>query len=279
MKQRAWSAGLLGSILLAAAPSAAFAQDPPPPPPMGGDETGAGAGYPADLPARPLVLPEGMLEVDASVRVPTNDNVDFFDYMILSMLARYSLGTVEPFVGLDLALIKPDGADTLQTLLAGARAPVGPGAAKGTFFLFAPGGDDETTAFEIDGSYEYKHHLNDQFAAIGEGGLAYYNLSSSDPLGGGDLSLYAIYLFARATGQIKLTPEASLEAGLLLSLPIADGGSVGGMDVDPDTDTLVGFHGMGLYNLGQFDIYGRLEVRDEADTTTTLVVGALFRPL
>lgn len=275
MKLLAGSFATLGSILLAAAP--ALAQPPPPPVPM--EDPVSTGGYPADLPGRPLMLPEGMAEVDASFRIPTNEAIDFFDLVLLTVSGRYSLGTVEPFFGVDLAIYKPDGVEVLQTLFAGARAAVGPGAAKGTFFLFGPGGDDETTTFEIDGSYEYKHHVNEQFAAVAEGGLAFSSLSGTDPFSGEDLSLTAIYLFGRGAGQIKLTPEISAEAGMLLSVPISSSASIGGRDVDVDSDTVVQFHGMGLYNVGTFDVYGRLDIRDTSDTTTMFTVGVLARPL
>jgi hypothetical protein len=277
MELLAGSFALFVSILLAAAP--ARAQPPPPPPPPMEDPAGVPAGgYPADLPSRPLLLPKSQVEIDANFRIPTNDAIDFIDLVILGLQARYSLGTIEPFVGMDLAIYKPDGVDVLQSIYGGARAAVGPGAIKGTLFLLGPGGDDEVTEIEFDGSYEYKHHLNEQFAAVAEGGLAFYNASDSST--GMDASLTIISLFARGAGQIKITPEMSAEAGLLLSFPLSANLTVDGNEIDVETDTLVGFHGMGMYNVGKFDVYGRLDVRDVGDTTTTIVtVGVLARPM
>jgi hypothetical protein len=277
MKLLAGSFALFGSILLAAAP--ALAQPPPPPPVPMEDPAGTPTGgYPADLPSRPLLLPASQAEIDANFRIPTNDAIDFFDLVILGLSARYSLGTVEPFVGMDLAIYKPDGVDVLQSIYGGARAAVGPGALKGVLFILGPGGDDEVTELEFDGSYEYKHHINPQFAAVAEGGLAFYN--ASDSSAGADASLTVISLFGRGAGQIKITPEMSAEAGLLVSLPLSATLTVDGNDVDVDTETLIGFHGMGMYNVGKFDVYGRLDIRDVGDETTTIVtVGVLARPM
>lgn len=279
MKLLAGSFALLGSILLAAAP--ALAQPPPPPVPM--EEETATGGYPADLPGRPLLLPASQAEVDINFRMPIVDqpepfdDTEFFDLVLLGISARYSLGTIEPFFGVDLAIYKPDDVDVLQTIFAGARAAVGPGALKGTFFLFTPGGDDEVTEIEVDGSYELKHKFNPQFAAIGEGGLAFYNASGGV---GQDASLTIISLFGRGTGQVKVTPEVSLQAGLLVSVPVSATLTVDGNEIDVETESLIGLHGMGLYNVGKFDVYGRLDYRDSGDfSDTTVTVGLLARPM
>jgi hypothetical protein len=36
---------------------------------------------------------------------------------------------------------------------------------------------------------------------------------------------------------------------------------------------------MGLYNVGKFDVYGRLDVQDRADTVTMVTIGVLARPM
>lgn len=275
MKLLAGSFALFGSILLAAAP--ARAQPPPPPPPPIEDPAGAATGgYPADLPGRPILLPQSQLEIDARFAIPTDDETDFFDLVVLGIDARYNLGTIEPFAGIDLAIYKPDNIDVLAGINAGSRFGVGPGAAKAAFFLISPGTDsDGFQEIELDASYEYKHHVNQQFAAFAEGGLA-YNSATIRGITPDDLTLSLLSLFARGHGQIKVTPELSGEAGILLSLPLSASSNMGEVDTP---DPLFGFHGMGLYNVGKFDVYGRLDILDRDETVTVVTVGVLARPM
>lgn len=273
MKLLAGSFVALGSILLAAATARA---QPPPPPPVPMEDPASPGGYPADLPGRPLILPSGMAEIDASFRIPTDDSIEFFDLVLLTVSGRYSAGTVEPFVGVDLAIYKPDGVDVLASVFGGARAAVGPGAVRGAAFFFSPGTDDGYQELEVDGAYEYKHLVNDQVAIVAEGGLA-FNSATFTGITADDLTITAFSLFGRGAGQIKLTPELSGEAGMVLSVPLTT--SSNDDTVEADLDTLFGFHGMGLYNVGPFDVYGRLDVRDRGDTTTIFTVGVLARPL
>jgi hypothetical protein len=276
MKLLAGSFVVLGSILLAAVP--ALAQPPPPPPVPMEDPAGTPTGgYPADLPGRPLLLPASQAEIDVNFRIPTDDVIDFFDLVLLGVQARYNLGTVEPFVGVDLAIYKPDGVDVLAAINAGSRFAIGPGAAKAAFFFFSPGTDDGYQELELDGSYEYKHHINPQFAVVAEGGLA-YNSGTFTGITPDDLVISVFSLFARGAGQIKITPELSGEAGILLSLPLATSTNDDTIEAE-NPDPLFGFHGMGLYNVGKFDVYGRLDVRDRDGSTTIVTVGVLARPM
>jgi hypothetical protein len=79
-----------------------------------------------------------------------------------------------------------------------------------------------------------------------------------------------------------VTPEASVQGGLQFSLPVTESCDIDGVDCSDsiDVDSVTGLHGMGLYNLGKFDVYGRLDLRFSGDDTTTIfTVGMLARPM
>ncbi len=262
----------LALSLVAAAATAAHAQAvPPPPPPPSGDPVLSSSGYPLALVDRPLVLPSGMLEVDGHFWIPTNDGIDLFDVVTMTLAGRYSTGTVEPFAGLELLLIQPDGGggETLWRMFAGARAPVGPGAARATVSRFSPTEGYSTLTF--DGRFEYKQKLGANLAVVAEGG-AFLSLLSLD-FGGMTDSGNAFGLVGRGTGQVQVAPTAAIQGGLELQIPISSSDNV-------TTDTVTVLVGEGLYALDKLDIFARLEISIAGDSdTTAFLVGVLARPL
>lgn len=283
MNRLALAAPVALSLVAAAATSTRAQPAPPPPPPPGGDPvTTSPDGYPTSLVDRPLMLPSAMMEVDGHFWIPTSDGVDLFDVVTMVLQARYSTGSFEPFAGLELLLIQPDGSDgeTLQTLFAGVRAPVGPGTARAQFTRYAPAADFSFMTF--DGRFEYKQKLQEKFAVVADGGL-YLTLLSAD-FGGMTLSGNSIGIAASGAGQVQLAPMAAIQGGLSLQLPVASGDNQ-----DPDVldwNTLTTLFGEALYSMGTFDAFGRLEIRmagedamGNSNTTTAFIVGVLVRPM
>jgi hypothetical protein len=272
-----WAAPVALSLVAAAAAPVSAQPAPPPPPPTVEDPVASPDGYPLDLVDRPLMLPASMAEVDGHFTFITEDNVDLGDYILMTVSGRYSTGSFEPFAGLDLAIATPgDGGSTLSRLFAGARAPVGPGFAKLTASRYAP--TDSFSNLGFDGRFEYKQTLAPKFAAVAEGGLQAQFVTVSDPFGAGsDVSGNIFSLVGRGAGQVQVAPAAALQAGLELNLPIAHGGDLF-MNTDPDTVTTL--FGEGLYSMGKFDIYARLEILMAGDADATdFIVGALARPM
>jgi hypothetical protein len=246
---------------------------PPPPPPTGDPVTDAGGGYPASLVDRPLILPSGKLEVAGYFWIPTNDGIDLFEYVTMTVSGRYSMGTLEPFAGAELAVITPDGSntETLQALFAGVGAAVGPGVARGQITKLGVATD--SSWFVLTGRYEYKQKLQPKLALLADAGLE-VNMLSSDP----DFSANAIYLSVGGAGQAQLSPVVALQGGLRLNVPISSGDNQ-----DPDMftwNTVTQLYGEGLYNMGKLDLFARLGFTMVEDSTTTaFVVGVLARPM
>lgn len=261
----------LALSLVAAAATAAHAQVVPPPPPPSGDPVLSSSGYPLALVDRPLVLPSGMLEVDGHFWIPTSDGIDLFDVVTMTVAGRYSTGTVEPFAGLELLLIQPDGGggETLWRMFAGARAPVGPGAARATVSRYSPLEGFSTLTF--DGRFEYKQKVGGNLAVVAEGG-AFLSLLSAD-FGGTTETGNALGLVGRGAGQVQVAPAAAIQGGLELQIPVSSSDNV-------TTDTVTVLFGEGLYALDKLDIFARLEITIAGDSdTTAFVVGVLARPL
>jgi hypothetical protein len=268
-KTLSWAAPVALSLVAAAAAPVSAQPAPPPPPPTTEDPVLAPGGYPLDLVDRPLMLPASMAEIDGHFTMPTADGVDLFDVVLFTMQARYSTGSFEPFAGLDLVLVQPEGSNgsTLQRLFAGARAPAGPGYAKLTASRLAP--VEGFSILGFDARFEYKQKLAPKFAAVAEGGLQ-ASFISADP----DLSGNVFYILGRAAGQVQVAPGAALQAGLELDLPVADGGDVN------DPETLTTLFGEGLYAMGKLDVFARLEILIAGDSDqTNFIVGVLARPM
>lgn len=261
--------------LAAAHVSTAAAQGvpPPPPPPSGDPVVDAGGGYPASVVDRPLILPSGTAEITGYFWIPTNDGIDLFDYVSMVVSGRYSMGTIEPFAGAELAVITPDGSDVdaLQALFAGVGAALGPGVARGQITKL--GVDADASWFVLTGRYEYKQKLQPKLALVADGGLE-INMLSADP----DFSANAIYLSVAGAGQAQLSPVVALQGGLRLNVPISSGDNQ-----DPDVfnwNTVTQLYGEGLYNMGKLDLFARLGFNLVEDSTTTaFVVGVLARPM
>jgi hypothetical protein len=271
----AWAAPVALSLVAAAAAPAGAQPAPPPPPPTAQDPVTSPDGYPLDLVDRPLMLPASMAEVDGHFTFITADGIDLGDYILMTVSGRYSTGSFEPFAGLDLAIATPgDGASVLSRLFAGARAPVGPGYAKFTASRYAPA--DGFSQLGLEGRFEYKQTLAPKFAAVAEGGLGASFVSIDSGMGssvGGNMFL----LVGRAAGEVQVAPAAALEAGLELSLPIAEGGD---LFENVDAESVTTLFGEGLYSMGKFDIYARLEIVMSGDADqTNFIVGLLARPL
>lgn len=267
----------LALSLLAASASLARAQDPPPPPTP--DPTTSSGLYPIELVERPVVLPANMLEADGHVWIPTSDGIDLFDVVSFVASARYSTGSFEPFAGLELLLVQPEGseASTLPAFFAGVRAPVGPGAAKATFTRYSP--IDGFSIITLDGRFEYKQKLAPKLAVVAEGGLG-LNLLSIDFMGTSD-SGNSIFIVGRGAGQVQLAPMAALQGGLQLNLPIASSDNV-------DTNTVTTLFGEALYAASdKIDAFARMEITiagedettGESNSQTAFIVGALVRPM
>jgi hypothetical protein len=273
MNRLALAAPLALSLLVMTA-STAGAQ--PPPPPVPDPETPSGA-YPLDLVDRPIMLPANMAEVGGYFWIPTSEGTSLFDVVSFVAQGRYSTGQFEPFAGLELLLIQPEGSDvsTLPALFAGVRALAGPGAAKATFTRYAP--LDGFSIITLDGRYEYKQKLAPKLAVVAEGGIN-FNLLSVD-IGGMSDSGNSLFLVARGAGQAQLAPALALQGGLQLQLPLTSSDNV-------DTNTVTTLFGEGLYAMDKLDAYARLEITlagDDAsgssNSTTAFIVGAQFRPL
>lgn len=283
MNRLALSAPVALSLVAAAATSAGAQPAPPPPPPTPADPALPAGAYPLDLVDRPLMLPASMLEADAHFATFVRDGVDLFDFMDLVLAARYSTGSFEPFAGIDFMLIQPDGSEgeTLQSLFAGVRAPVGPGYARATFTRYAPVAD--FSLITLDGRFEYKQKMGEKLAVVAEGGL-YMTLLSAD-FGGSDLSGNSIGIIGRGAGQVQLAPLAALEGGLQLQLPVASGDNQ-----DPDVidwNTVTTLFGGVLYAASpKFDVFARMEISlagedamGNSNSQTTFILGALVRPM
>lgn len=271
------------SLVAAAATSVRAQPAPPPPPPPSGDPVMTSPdGYPMAVVDRPLILPSAMMEVDAHFWIPTSDGVDLFDVVTMVLQARYSTGSFEPFAGLELLLIQPDGGngETLQTMFAGVRAPVGPGTARAQFTRIAPAADFSFMTF--DGRFEYKQKLQEKLAIVADGGL-YFTLLSAD-VGGMELSGNSLGIVGSGAGQLQLAPMAALQGGLSLQIPLASGDNQ-----DPDVlewNTVTTLFGEALYSMGKFDAFGRLEIRmagedasGDSNTMTAFILGVLARPM
>jgi hypothetical protein len=248
----------------------------PPPPPVPDPEMPSGP-YSNDLVDRPIMLPANMAEVGGYFWIPTSEGVSLFDVMSFVAQGRYSTGQFEPFAGLELLLIQPDGSNgsALPALFAGVRALLGPGVARATFTRYSP--FDGFSIITLDGRFEYKQKLAPKLAVVAEGGMN-FNLLSVD-IGGMSDSGNSLFLLARGAGQAQLAPALALQGGLQLQLPLTSSDNV-------DTNTVTTLFGEGLYAMDKFDAFARLEIilagedtSGNSNSTTAFIVGAQFRPL
>lgn len=272
MKRFTWAAPVALSLVAASAIPAS-AQPAPPPVPTGEDPVTGPGGYPMELVERPLMLPSSLAEVDVHLTLPTSEGTSLFDVAFLTLAGRYSTGSFEPFAGLDLLVIQPEGsnASLLNRLFAGARAPVGPGYARATASRLAP--VEGYTDLNLDARFEYKQKLAPKLALVAEGGAG-AEFISIDGGAGMDLSGNIFYVVGRGAGQAQLAPAAAIQGGLELLLPIAHGGDI------TDTNTVTTLFGEAFYSMGKFDIFARLEIVIAGDSDrTNFILGALARPM